>query len=57
MKRRETKMETVELGFSATDALLYLCASRCGRGWLSRTLVGVTALVGAAVGIIQLLMG
>ena len=47
-------MSTESLGFSAADALLYLCAARCGRGWLSKALVAVTVFAGLVVGVLRL---
>lgn len=44
-------------GFSPADALLYLCASRCSLGRLSRTLVGVTAGTGLITAIVHVLAG
>ena len=44
-------MSTESLGFSAAEALLYLCASRCSMSRLSRILVGLTALAAVALGV------
>ena len=40
-------MNTRALGYSAAEALRYLCATRSGLGRLSRTLLGVTAVAAA----------
>ena len=50
-------MSTDSLGFSAAEALRYLCASRCGRDWASKALVGLTLVAGVAVGLARLLAG
>jgi ABC-type protease/lipase transport system fused ATPase/permease subunit len=42
-------------GYTAAEALAYLCASRSGRSRLSRILIGVTVVAAAAVGLGQLL--
>ena len=48
-------MRSESLGFSTAEALLYLCATRCGLGRLSRTLVGVTVAGGLIVALAHLL--
>lgn len=48
-------MNTDRLSLSAADALLYLCAARCGRARLNRALIAVTALAGVMAGLISLL--
>lgn len=50
-------MSTDSAGFSAAEALLYLCATRHGRSWLNRALVGVTIAAGLAVGLLRLVTG
>ena len=50
-------MRTDSLGFSAAEALLYLCASRCSLDRLSKVLVGVTAVAGVVAGLIHFLAG
>jgi hypothetical protein len=42
-------------GFSTAEALLYLCASRWGLGWLSKALMGVTIVAALAAGVILLI--
>lgn len=42
-------------GFSAADALLYLCASRGGLERLSRILIGTTLAAGLVSGLVMLL--
>ena len=48
-------MSAESLGFSAAEALLYLCAARCSLDRLSKVLVGVTALAGVVVGLVGFL--
>lgn len=50
-------MSAGSLGFSAAEALVYLCASRCGRVRLNRALVGLTLLAGGVFGLVRLLSG
>ena len=50
-------MSPESLGFSAAEALLYLCAARCSLDRLSKVLVGMTALAGVVVGLARLLAG
>ena len=50
-------MSTRSLGFSAAEALLYLCASRCGRDRLSKALIGLTLVAGIVVGFARFLVG
>jgi hypothetical protein len=50
-------MSSESLGFSTAEALLYLCASRCGLDRLSKALVGVTLAAGTIVGLVRLLAG
>ena len=48
-------MRTDAPGFSAAEALLYLCASRCTLGRLSTALVGLSLVAALALGIVLLL--
>jgi hypothetical protein len=43
-------------GFSRAEALLYLCASRCSLGKLSRALVVLTMFLGV-IGLVTLAFG
>ena len=53
----DVNMRTDSLGFSAAEALLYLCASRCSLDRLSKVLVSVTAVAGVVVGLVHFLAG
>jgi len=53
---RAAAVKAAAPGFSRAEALLYLCASRCSLGRLSRVLLAVTALAGALGGL-ALLVG
>jgi hypothetical protein len=48
-------MQSETQGFSVAEALLYLCATRCGRDRLSKVLVVVTLLAVVVAGLVQLL--
>ena len=50
-------MSSESLGFSTSEALLYLCASRCSLGRLSKILVGATGGMAAIAGLVYLLTG
>lgn len=49
-------MRSAAPGFSRSEALLYLCASRCSLSKLSRVLVVLTALAGL-IGAVTLALG
>ena len=49
-------MRDETVGFSTAEALLYLCASRWGLDRLSKVLLGVTAVAGAIVGVVKLVL-
>jgi len=54
---RAARIGSAAPGFSRAEALLYLCASRCSLGRLSRALVALTALVGMLGGVALLFGG